>query len=45
MIRDPRDPHAFRFLPRPPELAAVNPSNDVELLLRRAVLDKMSSTK
>ena len=33
VIRDPRDPHAYRFVPRPPEMAAINPSNDVELML------------
>jgi len=31
VIRDPRDPR--RFLPRPPEMANINPSNDVEVVL------------
>ena len=31
VIRDPRNPR--RFLPRPPEMANINPSNDVELVL------------
>ena len=31
VIRDPQNPR--RFIPRPPEMAQINPSNDVELVL------------
>ncbi len=33
VVHDPRFPHAFRFIPRPPQMAQIKPSNDLELFL------------